>query len=59
MKDLTIGKEGKLILLFALPMLLGNFLQQFYSMVDSAIVGKFLGKEALAAEELLFRLSLQ
>ncbi len=49
MKDLTTGKEGKLILLFALPMLLGNLFQQLYTMVDSAIVGKFLGKEALAA----------
>jgi putative MATE family efflux protein len=49
MKDLTIGREGKLIFLFALPMLLGHLFQQFYSMVDSAIVGKFLGKEALAA----------
>jgi len=49
MKDLTIGREGKLIFFFALPMLLGHLFQQFYSMVDSAIVGKFLGKEALAA----------
>lgn len=49
MKDLTVGREGKLIFLFALPMLLGHLFQQFYSMVDSAIVGKFLGKEALAA----------
>jgi len=49
MKDLTVGKEGKLIFLFAMPMLLGQLFQQFYSIVDSAIVGKFLGKEALAA----------
>lgn len=49
MKDLTNGKEGKLILMFALPMLLGNLFQQLYSMIDSVIVGKFLGKEALAA----------
>jgi len=49
MKDLTVGREGKLIFLFALPMLLGHLFQQLYSMVDSAIVGKFLGKEALAA----------
>ena len=49
MKDLTIGREGKLILFFALPMLVGNLLQQLYSMVDSSIVGKFIGKEALAA----------
>jgi putative MATE family efflux protein len=49
MKDLTVGREGKIIFLFAIPMLLGHILQQLYSMVDSAIVGKFLGKEALAA----------
>jgi putative MATE family efflux protein len=49
MKDLTVGREGKLIFLFAMPMLLGQLFQQFYSIVDSAIVGKFLGIEALAA----------
>lgn len=49
MKDLTEGKEGKLILNFALPMLLGNVFQQLYNVVDSIIIGKFLGKEALAA----------
>lgn len=49
MKDLTEGKEGKLILNFALPMLLGNVFQQMYNVVDSIIIGKFLGKEALAA----------
>jgi len=48
-KDLTEGKEGKLILNFALPMLLGNVFQQLYNVVDSIIVGKVLGKEALAA----------
>ena len=49
MKDLTVGREGKLIFFFALPMLLGNFLQQLYTLVDGSIVGKFIGKEALAA----------
>ncbi len=49
MKDLTEGKEGRLILKFALPMLLGNVFQQLYNIVDSIIVGKFIGKEALAA----------
>ncbi len=49
MKDLTIGKEGSLILKFALPMLLGNVFQQLYNVVDSIIVGNFIGKEALAA----------
>jgi len=49
MKDLSIGKESKLILRFALPMLLGNIFQQMYNVVDSVIVGKFIGKGALAA----------
>jgi putative MATE family efflux protein len=49
MQDLTIGKEGKLIFHFAAPMLLGNIFQQLFSVVDSIVVGKFVGKEALAA----------
>lgn len=49
MKDLTVGKPGKLILFFAVPMLLGNVFQQLYNVVDSAVVGKYLGDNALAA----------
>lgn len=49
MKDLTTGNEGKRILNFALPMLLGNVFQQMYNVVDSIIVGKVLGDNALAA----------
>jgi putative MATE family efflux protein len=49
MKDMTKGSEAKLIFYFALPMLVGNVFQQLYNTVDSIIVGKFLGKEALAA----------
>lgn len=49
MKDLSYGNEGKLILRFALPMLMGNVFQQLYNVVDSIVVGKFIGKEALAA----------
>ena len=50
MKDLTEGKEGKLILNFALPMLLGNVFQQLYNVVDSIIIGQGAwAKEALAA----------
>ena len=48
-KDLTNGSPVKLILGFALPLLLGMLFQQFYSMVDTIIVGKFLGAKALAA----------
>jgi putative MATE family efflux protein len=49
LRNLTEGKEGKLILNFALPMLAGNVFQQMYNIVDSIIIGKVLGKEALAA----------
>lgn len=49
MKDLTQGNEGKGILRFAAPMLLGHMFQQLYTFVDQIIVGRVLGKEALAA----------
>lgn len=49
MRDFTKGNEAKLILNFTLPMLLGNVFQQMYNIVDSIIVGNYLGKEALAA----------
>lgn len=49
MKDLTSGREGRLIFNFAVPMLVGNVFQQLYNIVDSIIVGRFIGKEALAA----------
>ena len=49
MKDLTEGKPSLLILQFATPMLVGNVFQQLYNIVDSVIVGNFIGKEALAA----------
>ncbi|SHJ75838.1 putative efflux protein, MATE family [Clostridium amylolyticum] len=49
MKDMTKGNPTKIILFFAFPMLLGNIFQQLYNMVDSIVVGKFVGKEALAA----------
>lgn len=48
-KDLTTGSPMKLILGFAIPMLLGFLFQQFYNMVDTIIVGKCLGVTALAA----------
>lgn len=49
MKDLTSGDETRQLIWFALPMLLGNVFQQFYNMVDSFVVGRFIGTEALAA----------
>ena len=48
-QNLTRGNITKTILLFALPMMAGNLLQQFYNITDTFIVGKFLGKDALAA----------
>ena len=47
-KDMTNGSPAKLILGFAVPMLMGLLFQQFYSMVDTMIVGKFLGMKPLA-----------
>jgi putative MATE family efflux protein len=49
MKDLTEGNETKLLILFALPMLVGNVFQQLYNMVDSWVVGRYVGTAALAA----------
>lgn len=48
-KEMTSGAPLPLILNFTLPLLLGNLLQQTYSLVDAAIVGKFLGINALAS----------
>lgn len=48
-KVMTEGKPGRLLLAFALPLMLGNVFQQFYTVVDTMVVGKFLGVNALAA----------
>ncbi len=47
--DMTQGSIMKLIILFALPMTLGNILQQLYSTVDTLVIGNFCGSESLAA----------
>ena len=47
-RDLTTGAPMKLLLAFMLPLLFGLLFQQFYSMVDTVVVGKFLGVDALA-----------
>lgn len=47
--DLTQGPVMRSMLLFAVPMILGNLLQQCYNIADTLIVGQFLGKNALAA----------
>ena len=48
-KDMTNGSPIKLIISFCIPMILGNFLQQLYNMVDAIIVGKCINLNALAA----------
>jgi putative MATE family efflux protein len=49
MRDLTEGNEARLIFNFTIPMLLGNLFQQSYHIINTIIVGNFLGKESLAA----------
>ncbi len=49
MKDFTEGREASLILRFSIPLVVGNIFQNLYTIVDSIIVGNFLGKEALGA----------
>lgn len=48
-RDMTTGTPWKRILMFAVPMLIGNVAQQLYNTVDSAIVGKYVGDHALGA----------
>ncbi len=48
-KELTSGNPSKLILSYSVPLLIGNIFQQLYSMVDTIIVGKSIGVDALAA----------
>lgn len=47
--DMTVGAPWKSIITFTLPMLIGNIAQQLYSTVDSIVVGKYIGDNALAA----------
>ena len=48
-RDMTRGKPWKVILAFSLPLLAGNMIQQLYNTVDSIVVGKYVGPQALAA----------
>lgn len=48
-KDMTAGSPIKLIMTFAVPVLIGNIFQQLYNISDILIVGRLLGVEALAA----------
>ena len=49
MIDMTQGSPVTLLLVFSVPMLIGNLFQQLYNVVDSAIVGRFVGGRAIAA----------
>jgi len=49
MKDLTKGNEAKVLILFSIPMLLSNLLQQLYNVVDTIVVGKYVNEKALSA----------
>ena len=57
MNDLTKGNELKTILFFSMPILIGNLFQQLYNIVDSIVVGNFLGKESLAAVGFSFQIN--
>ena len=46
---MTLGSPYKLILIFSIPLLIGNVFQQLYNMVDSIVVGNYVGEKALAA----------
>ena len=48
-KNMTVGSPARQILLFSIPLLIGNLFQQFYNMADAFIVGRTLGANALAA----------
>ncbi len=53
-KDMTKGSEWKLILIFTLPLMAGNFLQQIYSLTDGLVVGNLVSDEALSAVGIVF-----
>ncbi|MDD3239425.1 MAG: MATE family efflux transporter [Lachnospira sp.] len=48
-QDLTTGKITSKLWLFALPLMVGNVMQQFYNLVDTWVVGRYIGADALAA----------
>ena len=58
MKDFTEGKIAKQLLLFSVPMLIGNLFQQMYSVVDMVVVGRYVSGDALAAVGVSMNVSL-
>ena len=59
MRDMTTGSPVKKILAFLVPVLMGNLLQQFYSLADSMVVSRFLGVDAFAGVSATGSLSFQ
>lgn len=47
--DMTVGKPSKLLLQFAIPLIIGNLFQQAYTLADRVIVGQFVGADAYSA----------
>ena len=54
--DMTIGHIMKNIILFAIPIIIGNVLQQLYTTVDALVIGQYCGDTSLAAERVRSRL---
>ena len=48
-RDMTQGNEAKVMIRFAIPMIIGSLFQQLYNVADTIIVGRFIGPDALAA----------
>ena len=48
-RDLTVGRPMRQLILFSIPFMISNMLQQAYNLADMAIVGRFIGSEGLAA----------
>ena len=49
MRDMTKGNISKQMIVFAVPLMVGNMFQQLYGIINAVIVGRYLGKESLAA----------
>lgn len=47
--DMTKGNPSRIILKFFIPLFIGDLLQQFYSIIDAIVIGKFVGTDAFAA----------
>lgn len=57
-RDLTVGKPGRILTMFALPMLVSVVFQQFYNMADNIVAGQFLGDAALNAVAICYPITM-